>query len=145
VIDNQFKKEVGKRIQLLIQEWGLNNLSFGKLVGVDNSTVGKMAKGEKPPTLDMALELFSKKEISTDWFLFGKGEKYVQEKSGPSQEPDYLLTQIENHAQSIIISLKELKKVPHDVFQRGTNVVPGFARKANISDKKKTDKKPKDK
>ncbi|MGN6477262.1 MAG: hypothetical protein ACTHKV_08550 [Flavipsychrobacter sp.] len=141
----------------LIQFLSSKNLSqakFEKQVGLSNGFVNNIGEGISTQSLIKILQAYP--DLNATWLLTQSGEMVLGEgfelgeapseygKKAGSNEPADLLTQIEEHANKILLSLQELRQAPGDVFQRGTNVVPGSVQKASTLDKKKTSRKLKD-
>lgn len=137
---SQIEREIGARIEAAIKSRGVRKGDVAEVIDLDGGQFSRMLNGKSGVSIEVILAVSSKFDISLEWLLLGSGTM-EKEKSGPSMVPDQLLTQIQEHANAILLSLQELKPVPPSAFQRGTNVIPGSAQKAKTSDKKKTSKK----
>jgi hypothetical protein len=140
------------RLLSFLSSKNISQGKFEKQAGLSNGFVNNIGDGISTQSLIKILEAFP--ELSATWLLTESGTMILQDtlelaegdlgykkKSGTTPVPDHLLTQIENYANGILLSLQELKKGPPDVFQRGTNVIPGSAQPAKKQDKTKTNKK----
>jgi hypothetical protein len=140
---SEIEKGIGKRLELLTIEIKMGKRDFSNSIGINESQFTRMVKGTSGISPKVVFDVSSKYNVSYEWLMEGNGEIFAKEKSGPVKKPD-LLTQIENYADGILISLRELKKEHQDAFQPGTNVNPGAVQRANTLDRKKTEKRPKD-
>ncbi|MBS4012359.1 MAG: helix-turn-helix transcriptional regulator [Bacteroidetes bacterium] len=70
--------EINKRIEVLIQNLGLNINSFSKKIGIQNNvTIGNIIKGRQSPgytTIMMILKTFP--NLNTDWLIKGEGNMF---------------------------------------------------------------------
>jgi len=64
------KREIGRRIREL-RGFEMNQKEFGKLLGINQSMVSRLEKGEIP-TVEMLLKISEKFGKTTDWILKGK-------------------------------------------------------------------------
>lgn len=135
--------DINSRLNLVVKNTGLDIQEFARSVNIERGQFGKVLKGTINITLKQLIEVSSQYKVRLGWLLEGEEPMYAHEKSGTNKAPDHhLLTQIEDYANGILVSLHELKKEHQDVFQPGTNVVPGSVQRAKTLDKKKTDKRP---
>jgi transcriptional regulator with XRE-family HTH domain len=140
-----------ERLQAFLNHRNLSQGKFEKAVGLSTGFVNNIGDGISTQSLLKILEAYP--DLNATWLLTGVGDMELveskelsegnpgYEKPASSQMPADLLTQIEDHANSILLSLQELRQAPPDVFQRGTNVIPGSAQPAKKQDKTKTNKK----
>lgn len=146
-IDTQL---IASRLINLMKALGFKNeLQWSAALGYERAdNLYNATNGERMPGVALLADISNKFEnVNVGWILSGKGTMlYENEKSGPLQVPDQLLTQIEDHANSILFSLDLLRKKPLVVPGKETTAHPrGFVQRANTSDKKKTEKRPKGK
>lgn len=125
------------RLNEVVEDSGLTITEFAKSINTDRGQFGKVLSGNMGITLKQIIDITSRYGVRAGWLLEGEGDK----KSGPLEVPDSLLTQIENYAQNILLSLKEVRKEPQPAFQPGTDVAPLPSQTVNLRGKKKTSKK----
>ena len=69
----------GHRLVEIRRDAGLNQINFGKLIGIHQSKISRMEKGEDsiPKVIAIAIEhIFN---INRDWLMHGRGEKQFLE------------------------------------------------------------------
>lgn len=64
------KREIGRRIREL-RGFEMNQKEFGKLLGINQSMVSRLEKGEIP-TVEILLKISETFGKTTDWILKGK-------------------------------------------------------------------------
>ena len=73
---------IGERLKLLVEAEKLNLFSFSKRLGVSNTAITKIAKGDSKPgfeIIDAILKEFP--NLNTDWLINGTGEMFKQAKA----------------------------------------------------------------
>lgn len=86
---------IGERFRLIIETEKTNTNSFSKRLGVSNTAIIKIVKGESKPGFDIIeAVLVEFPNISSDWLIHGKGQmaneaQQAKEKTG-SYLQDYL-------------------------------------------------------
>lgn len=63
----------------------MSRIDFAAHIGIDNSQYGKIENGKLSLTLDHVMEICSKFNVSSEWLLFGRGEKYVVKSKSDDQ------------------------------------------------------------
>jgi transcriptional regulator with XRE-family HTH domain len=128
----QLKQEIGGRILEVLNrvkaerntpdaEGRFGKVGFAKSLGIDPSQFSRILKGESEPTLQNLLELSTKYGVDLNWLVCGKkiydtmqtpffvNEPEVEiEKSGASQQPDHLLTQLKKQIDDLKINSDRL-------------------------------------
>ena len=92
-----------KRIQNIIEKYGLSPNAFAQEIDVNRSTISHILSGRNKPSIDVLqkiLKRFSK--VSASWLLLGRGDMFATE--SVSQVPK--ATTDESSVQS-----KEVKKI----------------------------------
>lgn len=108
-------ENIGLRIKQLREEKGWDIKKLGQLIGVDNSTLGKIEKGKNGITLPMMLEICSTFNVSSDWLLSG-GDRIVKSETKAANQDQLLLKvyeltlNIRAHEKANGAMLKELYK-----------------------------------
>jgi transcriptional regulator with XRE-family HTH domain len=104
VSENELKKILGKRLEKLKETLNYSNLTLAEKMNTDNSTVGKIIKGNNNITAEMMLGLYAN-GVDLNWLFSGKGDILRKEKSGPTQEPDpYLPTLIKKQIDELKVN-----------------------------------------
>lgn len=89
-----------ERIQQLINSLGYTTARFADEIGVQRSGISHIISGRNQPSYDLLVKILSRfKDISTDWFLLGKGEMYRQQNKTEISHESRLKPSIE-HKQS---------------------------------------------
>ncbi len=69
-------KEFAKNLKELQSEKGFKTQhEFAKYIGVSKSFISVLLLGEKLPSMDTAIELCKKFNVSLDWLMTGRGSK----------------------------------------------------------------------
>ncbi len=93
-MDDNRKKEIGKRVVGLRQENGLNQAEMAEICGFGRSNLARIETGEVIITTKTLLKLKSEFNISIDWLLTGKGFKYSIDMGAYDEEIKELLEEI---------------------------------------------------
>lgn len=67
---------MNERIRILRKELGLSQEEFGKRVGVSNTAISKLEKGERNITEQMILSICRVFRVNYFWLTEGKGEMF---------------------------------------------------------------------
>lgn len=67
---------MNERIRILRKELGLSQEDFGKRVGVSNTAISKLEKGERNITEQMILSICREFRVNYFWLTEGKGEMF---------------------------------------------------------------------
>lgn len=70
---------IGLRIKDLRRFNKITQMEFSSIIGVDNSQLSKIERGELSPTINQVLEICSKFNVSTDYLLIGKGSMILNQ------------------------------------------------------------------
>lgn len=90
-----------KRLEILMDHFGMNASSFADKIGVQRSSISHLLSGRNKPSLDFVLKIMDIfPDVNLYWILNGKGnllkeEVYFSEKIQPQKEDDHspILTQ----------------------------------------------------
>ena len=67
------------RIQKLIESKNISPSQFAELIGVQRSNISHILSGRNKPSFDFIQKVLSTfNNLSTDWFILGKGEMYIK-------------------------------------------------------------------
>lgn len=73
--EEQYLKEVGKRIRAVRDKQGLTQEQFAEELGVSRSTYQKYELGNTSPPIAILHDLYERFNVSADFLLNGTGEK----------------------------------------------------------------------
>lgn len=68
---------MNERLKLLRSTLGITLEEFGKKVGVTRSAVGRIEKGERKVTEQMALSICREFHVNYHWLVYGDGEMFI--------------------------------------------------------------------
>lgn len=77
----QTDAEVGRRVHMLMWDQGVTQTAFGKLVGIDQSSLAKKLRGQRGWSLDEVRDVAQALRTSVA-FLFGESEDPAPRPSG---------------------------------------------------------------
>ncbi len=86
-------KDFGKRIQKLMDYYGVSASSFADYMGVGRSSISHILSGRNKPSLDFVMKITEAyTEVDMQWLLYGKGtfpksEKVEVKESNSSPDP----------------------------------------------------------
>ena len=74
-------KGFASRLKALQEESGAPKAQykFAEWLGLSKSFVSEMLRGEKLPSMDLAISLSDRFDVNLDWLMRGKGHKYSNE------------------------------------------------------------------
>lgn len=116
-MDENIKKEIGKRVVGLRQEIGLNQAKMAGICGFGRSNLARIENGEVIMTTKTLLKLKSEFKISVDWLLTGKGFKYSIDMGAYDEEIKELLEEmgkdktLKHHILGTLYAFIEKRKV----------------------------------
>lgn len=64
-------EDIGKRIVMLRDALGHNQVSFGRLVEISQPAMANYEKGFRRPELDKAIQIVTKTGVTLDWLYLG--------------------------------------------------------------------------
>lgn len=81
-------KEFTKRLEKIINFYGLSASSFADKIGVQRSSISHILSGRNKPSLEFVMKVLSPfPEVDLYWLLNGKGEFPKNVKSQPKNSP----------------------------------------------------------
>jgi transcriptional regulator with XRE-family HTH domain len=81
-------------------------------IGVQPSSISHILSGRNNPSLDFVLKMFEKYEfLSTDWFLFGNGPMYKEER----MDTLFYNSETVNNEKSRVLPFNESEELPGNV------------------------------
>lgn len=67
--------EFGKRLQLILDYYGISATDFSNQISVNRSTISHLLSGRNKPSLDFVMKVLEKfPEVELYWILNGKGD-----------------------------------------------------------------------
>jgi len=97
-------KDFGKRIQKIMDHYGVSASSFADYMGVGRSSISHILSGRNKPSLDFVMKIVEAySDIDLQWLLYGKGsfpevhdDTEIQKKILPSSNTEANLTEKKN-------------------------------------------------
>lgn len=69
---------IGKRLELLIFQLGMNKKTFSESIGVSHTTIGNTIAGISEPRLSMLNAILKKyPNVSSNWLISGEGDMFT--------------------------------------------------------------------
>jgi transcriptional regulator with XRE-family HTH domain len=65
-------EDIGKRIVMLREALGRNQVSFAQLVDISQPALANYEKGYRRPDLDKAVQIVNKTGVTLDWLYLGE-------------------------------------------------------------------------
>lgn len=107
--------EIGDRFKQLRINNGLNQTQFADKIGIQQSAVSAIEKGERLPTTDQIVTAANNFNVTSDWILFGDDSLSIAEVKEPPTEysPEVKeLLQVLEEVPTIRKSIEALAKLP---------------------------------
>ncbi len=97
--------EFGKRLQIILDYYGISATDFSNQISVNRSTISHLLSGRNKPSLDFIMKVLGKfPEVELYWILNGKG-RFPSEKTENS-----LISVSEEKKQKTDVSLKQTER-----------------------------------
>ena len=97
-----------ERIQQLINKLGYTTARFADEIGVQRSGISHIISGRNQPSYDLLIKILSRfPDISTDWFLLGKGEMFRQYEKEEIREDNQVKSLHQNKQPNLFSSQTE--------------------------------------
>ncbi len=69
-----------KRIQNIIEKYGLSPNAFAQEIDVNRSTISHILSGRNKPSIDVLQKILKRfSEVSASWLLLGRGDMFANE------------------------------------------------------------------
>lgn len=72
------KKDVIERLRIVLIDTDLSQAAFGDKAGLSASAMSNYLKGSTYPSTQVIASICEAYDISADWLIFGRGEKYLK-------------------------------------------------------------------
>ncbi len=107
--DAKYKKEVGDRFLAIRESLESNQTEMGKLLNVSYAIISQIENGHRLPTIDMAIELHSRHDVSMDYLFSGRGNKFKGEGDDPVKTVFQLLGTRDDFAYEVLKTMIKSK------------------------------------
>lgn len=90
-------KTIGERFKKIIETENMNAFSFSKRIGVSNTAIAKIIKGESKPGYDVMESVLQEfPNLNTDWLMNGNGEMWKEVVGSDNRPDNYLQSHLKN-------------------------------------------------
>ncbi|MBN2813847.1 MAG: helix-turn-helix transcriptional regulator [Bacteroidales bacterium] len=124
-----------ERIQQLINKLGYTTARFADEIGVQRSGISHIISGRNQPSYDLLVKILSRfPDISTDWFLLGKGEMFRHHENEVFREDNQLKSSRQNKQPDLFSSKTDsFSKSDHPDKKEDTEKVSNVTNVNNIN------------
>lgn len=123
------RAEIGQRNRWLLAELGLTQSAFAVAVGVSQTFVSGVSRGETLPSIALLIGLRAAFNVSLDWYLRGVGEPFTAAPQGwrPPGRPER--TPLPKNVEDLVDALVDLEGQPDGAhrIQRVRDFVAGIS------------------
>lgn len=84
--------DIGTRLKLVRNEWGLTQKEFAARIGVTNAHISKIEKGLTVPSNSLTKLICQQFKVSEQWLVYGKGPHFVEDLWSVEDEAMYSAT-----------------------------------------------------
>lgn len=121
ILSNKMKKNhknIGKRIREIRKEMKMSQIEFSKILKITQDKLSKYENGRIRPPIEIILSISKIFNISLNWLLMGKGDKYLK-KEEEFDEEIYKMAK----------NLQVLKEKDADYFDKIKNTILPWLKK----------------
>ncbi len=111
-------KNIGERIREIRKERKISQIEFSKTLGITQDKLSKYENGRIKPPIELLLSISEKFNISLNWLLMGKGDKYLKKEE-----------EIDEEIYKIAKDLQVLKERNADYFNKVKNSILPWLKK----------------
>lgn len=121
ILSNKMKKShknIGERIKEVRKEMKMSQVEFSKILGITQDKLSKYENEKIKPPIKVLLEISRNFNVSLNWLLMGRGDKYLK-KEEKFDEEIYKMAE----------SLQILKEKDAEYFNKIKNIILPWLKK----------------